>query len=387
MAEFILNSAKIVSIDELDKLRTKTTVDETILTSLRTKFRINEPAGFANTTSIWIHHMTRGETSIHDLDQNARNAVIHIFATAIGASSAFAKAGVSGEVLDTETLAELLALRKWPSAETTAIELAWLSQPITSDEVQELDGYSVFWATADDGFQIWIGRTPFRPPDWSAYLRNADLLLAIVETYGFYVSHEQRRDHRRALLKWRTKRTLYPIALFLVAPVVMAMILLEGRDWEIERFALSDASLLVVYGVGTSLGYSLLRWGGPTVSPVVHIVLLLVGAAFLSIASEWIEGTELLGLSAACAAGFYVTIWKNRDLLSLSTREVADGRFQSAYAIAATWSVVTATVFGAFQVLAYAIDGAFVQGNVFLGFLIIVVVLAVAEFIRSQMAK
>ena len=81
----------------------------------------------------------RHESSIRELDRNARNAVIRVFATAIGASGTFAKAGVSGEVVDPETFSELLALREWPSPETTTIELAYLSQPIPGDEVQELN--------------------------------------------------------------------------------------------------------------------------------------------------------------------------------------------------------------------------------------------------------
>ena len=66
----------------------------------------------------------RHQTSIRELDPSARNAVIRVFAAAIGASNAFAKAGTSGAVLAPETLAELLALHEWPSSETTTIELA-----------------------------------------------------------------------------------------------------------------------------------------------------------------------------------------------------------------------------------------------------------------------
>ena len=234
---------------------------------------------------------------------------------------------------------------------------------------------------------MWISRTPLRPSDQRAYLRNTELLTAIVEAYGFYVSHEHRHDHKRALLNWRLRRFWYPAVLVFLGPVVMGMIVLEQRDWGVEGFALLDASPVVAYFVAALLGYSLLRWGGSTIFNVAYILLLLVAAAFLAIGFDRTEITQLLGLSASCAAGFYVTTWKNWDLLWLTAREVADDRFRSIYTITATWSVVTATCFGAYQILIHAVDGAFVQGDTFLVFLIVVVVLALGEFFRSQIAK
>ena len=258
------------------------------------------------------------ETSIRELDPNVRSMVIRVFATAIGASSAFAKAGVSGGVLDLETFSELLALREWPSPETTTIELAYLSQPIPGDEVRELDGYSVFWATCDVGFQMWIGRTPLRPLDEKAYLRNEELLTAIVEAYGFYISHEHRRDHKHALLKWRAMRYWFPAALVLLAPVVMGIVSLAERGWSIEGLKLLDASPIGAYFFGAFVTYSLLIFGA---------------TVLLAIAFDRTALTQSLGLSISLAAGLYVTAWKNWDLLWPMTREMTGGRFWSFYTI------------------------------------------------------
>ena len=330
----------------------------------------------------------RHESSIRELESNSRNAVIRVFATAIGASSTFAEAGVSGAVLDLETFSELLALREWPSAETTTIELAYLSQPIPGDEVRELDGYSVFWATSDDGFEMWIGRTPLRPLDERAYLRNVELWTAIVEAYGFYLSYEHRRDYKRALLKWRIMQYWFPATLLLLAPVVIGIVVLAQRGWSVEGFKLLDVSPIGGYFLGAFVTYSLFRWGRSTIVRIGYGLLIFGATAFLAIAFDRAELTQLLGLSTSFAAGLYVTAWKNWDLLWLTGREIADGRFWSVYIILATLAVVTSTTFGAYQALTRAVDGTFLGGNPFLVVpVVVVVVLALAEYVRSQIAK
>ena len=330
----------------------------------------------------------RHELSIRELDSNSRNAVIRVFATAIGASSAFAEGGVSGAVLDLETFSELLALREWPSAETTTIELAYLSQPIPGDEVRELDGYSVFWATSDDGFEMWIGRAPLRPLDERAYLRNAELLTAIVEAYGFCLSDEHRRAYKGALLKWRIMRYWFPATLLLLAPVVVGIVVLAHRDWSVAGFKLIDAIPIGGYFFGAFATYCLLRWGGSTIFRVGYVLFIFGATAFLAIAFGRTELTQLLGLSTSLAAGLYVTAWKNWDLLWLTTREIADGRFWSVYTILATWAGVTSVTFGAYQALTRAVDGTFLGGDPFLVVpVVVVVVLALAEYVRSQIAK
>ena len=330
----------------------------------------------------------RHELAISELDSNSRNEVIRVFATAIGVSSTFAEAGVSGAVVDTETFLELLALREWPSAETTPIELAYLSQPIPGDEVRELDGYSVFWATSDDGFEMWIGRAPLRPLDERAYLRNAELLAAIVEAYGFYVSDEHRGACKRALLKRRIMRYWFPATLLLLAPLVMGIVTLAQRDWSVEGFKLLDVSPIGASFFGACLTYSLLTWGRSTIFKLGYVLLIFGATAFLAMALGRTELTQLLGLSTSLAAGLYVTAWKNWDLLWLTAREIADGRFWSVYTILATWAVVTSATFGAYQALTRAVDGTFLGGDPFLVVpVVVVVVLALAEYVRSQIAK
>ena len=330
----------------------------------------------------------RHESSIRELDRNARNAVIRVFATAIGASGTFAKAGVSGEVVDPETFSELLALREWPSSETTTIELAYLSQPIPGDEVRELDGYSVFWATCDDGFEMWISRSARRPSDESAYLRNAELVAAIVEAYGFYVSDEHRRDWKRALLKWRAMRYWLPWALLLLAPVVMGIVVLAQRGWSVEGFELLDSSPIGAYFFGACLTYCLLRRGRSTIFRVGYVLLIFGATAVLAIAFDRTELTQLLGLSMSLGAGLYVTAWKNWDLLWLNARELTRGRFWSTYVILVTWAGVASVTFSAYQALTRALDGTFLGGDPFLIVpVVVIVVLGLAEYVRSQIAE
>jgi len=330
----------------------------------------------------------RQESSIRELNPDALNAVIRVFATAIGASDAFEQAGVSGSVLDIETFSELLALREWPSAKTTTIELAYLSQPILGDEVRELDGYSVFWATSDDGFELWIGRTPRRPLDERGYLRNGELVDAIVKAYGFYVSDEHRRAWKHYRWKRRVVRYWFPGVLLLLAPLVMGIVVLAQRGWSVEGFVWLDVSPIGAYLFGALGTYSLLKWGRSTIFKVGYVLLILGATAVLAIAFDRTELTQMLGLSASLAAGLFVTAWRNWDLLWLTAREIADGRFWSTYTILATWAGVTSTTFGAYQALTRAMDGTFLGGDPFLIVpVVVVVVLALAEYVRSQIAK
>ena len=328
------------------------------------------------------------ELSISELDSNSRNEVIRVFATAIGVSSTFAEAGVSGAVVDPETFSELLALSEWPSAETTPIELAYFSQPIPGDVVRELDGYSVFWATSDDGFEMWIGRGPLRPLDGRAYLRNAEFLTAIVEAYGFYVSDEHRRDSRRWLLRRRVMRYWFPAALLLLAPVFMGIVVLAQRGWSVEDFKLLDVSPVGAYFFGAFATYCLRRWGRSTIFRVGYVLIIFGATAVLAIAFDRTELTQLLGLSTSLAAGLYVTAWKNWDLLWLNARDVVRGRFWSLYVILATWAGVTSVTFSAYQALTRTLDGTFLGGDPYLVVpVVVVVVLGLAEYVRSQIAK
>lgn len=330
----------------------------------------------------------RQEWSIRELDPTTRSAVIRVFAEAIGAASTLAEAGVAGEVVSLEAFRELLGLREWPSAEATMIELAYLSRPIPGDEVGELDGYSVFWATRDDGYEVWIGRSAVRPSDRKAYLRNKELLVAVVEAYGFYVSDGHRRDWTRYRLKRRVVRFWLPAAVWLLIPVIMGIVMVAERGWSVGDFELIDASLVGAYLFGSGVTYCLLRWGGSTPFRVGYVLVFFGANIFLAIAFDRTELTQSIGLFMSLVAGLYVTAWKNWDLLWLNGRDVLEGRFVSLYAILATWAGVASATFGAYQALTRAVDGTFLGGDPYLVVPVIVVgVLVLAEYVRSQIAK
>lgn len=343
-----------------------------------------------STHNVRTESMTDQDRTIRDLSRAERDLVIRTFAHAIGAASALEKARASKSVMAPEDFVALLSLTEWPPTETTAIELAWLSKPIPEGECQELNGYSVFWASADDGFQIWIGRTPFRPSDKYAYLRNDEIMLAIIETYRVYLSPKHRRTHRLALLHWQIKRALLPVLVLLVAPAIMTGIFLEGQEWRLQNLSIVHFSPIMVYVVASIAGYFAGRPHAATPVRVIYCLSMLIGAAFLTLKlddSSDIEIIDIIGIAASGAVGYWATMWKNWGLLWLTGREVMDERFRSTYTIMATWAVVAATGYGAFQVLKYAIKGAFSEGHISLFFLIAVIVFALGEFLRSQIEQ
>lgn len=334
--------------------------------------------------------MTHRGRTIRDLSRAERDLVIRTFAHAIGAASDWEKARASRAIVTPEDFVTQLSLKEWLSTETTAIELAWLSEPIPESEHQELNGYSVFWASEGNGFQIWIGRTPFRPSDKSAYLRNEEVLQAIIETYWIYITPQQRRTHRLAILRWRIQRALIPVLVFLVAPVIMTGIVLEGQEWRLQDLRIVDFSSTIAYSIASIAGYLAWKVYGATPMRVIYCLFILAGAAFLPLKFDGIGGTKavnVLGIAASGLVGFWVTTWKNQRLLWLTWQEVFDDRFRSTYKITTTWAVVAVTGFGTFQVLRYAINGAFLEGNTFLFFLIAVILLALGEFLRAQIEQ
>ena len=126
------------------------------------------------------------QTSIREMTKAQRGAAIRALTDAIGASDVFEQMGRAGEVVGVDDINNLLTLSDWPSADSTSMELAWLSAPLQGSSNPKFDGYSVFWSLTHDGFAVWTGRTPDRPTNEKACLRNHEVATAIAEAYGFF---------------------------------------------------------------------------------------------------------------------------------------------------------------------------------------------------------
>ena len=112
--------------------------------------------------------MAERNRSIRDLNQNELDHVINKLVDAIGASTSLEKAGRTGSIMESEVVQAKLSLPQWPPPQSTPIELAWFSEPLGTSPHGTLNGHSVFWALTDDGFQVWIGRTPYKPESTEA---------------------------------------------------------------------------------------------------------------------------------------------------------------------------------------------------------------------------
>ena len=151
------------------------------------------------------------EISIRELTSVEREAVIRALTTAIGAEDAFERMVHAHGVIDAETVNVLLSLPDWPPPDSSPIELAWLSAPIQGPETSRIARYSVFRSLTHDGFAVWICRTPHKPTNEDAYLRNDEVAVAVAETYGFFFSSEDRHRHNVAKAKRHLRTVLVPL--------------------------------------------------------------------------------------------------------------------------------------------------------------------------------
>ena len=82
------------------------------------------------------------QTSICEMTKVQRGAVIRAWADAIGASEAFEQMGRVGKVTSVDEINSLLALSDWPSADSTPMELAWLSIPVPDSKGNYIESYT-----------------------------------------------------------------------------------------------------------------------------------------------------------------------------------------------------------------------------------------------------
>ena len=305
--------------------------------------------------------MATQHLSIRDINERELDHVIKKLMDAIGATGSLEKAGRTGSVMESEVVKAKLALTQWPAPQTTATELAWISEPLGNSTYSRLYGYSVFWSQMDDGFQVWIGRTPHKPSSDSEYLRNEEILEAIAQTYSFYLSHVQRRVNRSAKLGRIIRRFGIPFTILLLIPALLLAILFATKGIPLKDLKFVDVSTIAAYVIAATVGYVSWLAYGSIGAMVTYCLFLVVGSAFLLLNPGWETEANALSVLAPLIVGFWVTWWKHQDLLWMTGSRVVSGRFRSTLTILATWAVATATAYGAHTLLRLSIDEALAQ--------------------------
>jgi len=327
------------------------------------------------------------QTSIHEMTKAQREAAIRAFADAIGASDVLEQMGRTGEVVGVDDINSLLALSNWPSAESTPMELAWLSAPLQSSGDPEIDGYSVFWSLTHDGFAVWTGRTPDRPTNEEACLRNHEVATAIAETYGFFLSPEARRDHRVSEVRRRLRTISAPLLWLLVVPSAMFGLLVATLDAPIQEWTFWDVYTLVFYSAASVVVYMTWKLYGTTASLALVMVAYAVWAAVLPLKPGSGEAAKEYTLLVPLFVAFYVVWFKHRDILwaTMTWQEFLDDKFKGLMTMAGTASVVAATVFGAYELLRLAVKEIVEKDDVLRAGAMVVVVAALLTFLLKEL--
>ncbi len=331
--------------------------------------------------------MAEHNRSIRDLNQNELDHVINKLVDAIGASTSLEKAGRTGSIMESEVVQAKLSLPQWPPPQSTPIELAWFSEPLGTSPHGTLNGHSVFWALTDDGFQVWIGRTPYKPSSASAYLQNEEVVEAIAKTFGFYLSGALRRDNKLTILRRRVRRAMIPFILLVFIPTALLAVLLTTEETYLKDLKFNDVSTIVAYVVAVTVGYIAWLVYGSIGLMVTYCLYLVVGSAFLPLKPGWETEADGLEIVVPLIVGFWVTWWKHQDLIWMRGGQILNGRFRSTLTILATWSVATATAYGAHTLLRLSIDQAFGKGDVRLAFMIVIAAIALGELLRRELKR
>ena len=328
------------------------------------------------------HH----QTSIREMTKAQRGVVIRALADAIGVSDVFEQMGQTGRVSDIDEVNSLLTLSNWPSANSTATELAWLSVSLPSSRDLTFDGYSIFWSLTHNGFAVWIGRTPDRPASEKACLSNDEVATAVAEAYGFFLSPQARRDHRMSETRRRLRAVFTPLLWFLVVPSAMFGVLLATLDAPIRDWHLWDMYTLLFYVVAAPLVYVSWKLYGSIAPFALSMVAYVVWAAILPLKPGW-EGEERgLAITVPFLIAIYVVQFKHRDILwaTMTWREFLDDKFKGMMTMAGTASVVAATMFGAYELLRLAIKEIVEKDDMLRAGGIVVVVIALITFLLKE---
>ena len=313
-----------------------------------------------------------------------RNYVIRTLTDAIGASHDFERLGRRQHVADLETVKDLLALGEWPPTDSTPIELAWLSKPLQNPEFTGLRGYSVFWSLTDDGFAVWVSRTPHKPTAKSQFIINDEVLDGIATTFGFFLSYEDRSRHRWARFRRRFRLFGVPALLLLVAPSLMLWALLVTQELSLNELRIEHLITNIAYVIAAILLPTSWALYGPQGAYVALLVSVVVWLSFLPLKPGWETEGPGLAIVAAAFVAFHVTRTKHRDLWLMSWREILDDRFRSGVTIFGTLAVVGGAVFGVYELLRFAIDEVFITGNIFRGIMIVIVAIGLATYLTRE---
>ena len=314
--------------------------------------------------------------------------VIRALADAIGVSDVFEQMGQTGKVVSLDEVNSLLTLSDWPSADSTPVELAWLSIPLQGSRDPKLDGYSIFWSLTQDGFAVWIGRTPDRPASEKACLSNDEVATAIAETYGFFLSPQARRDHRMSEIRRRLRTISTPLLWLLVVPAVMFGILLVTLDAPMREWGIWDVYTLVFYTAAAWVVYATWKlYRSSTASIAMVMVAYAVWAAVLPLKPGSEEAAREYALLVPIFVSIYVVQFKHRDILwaEMTWREFFSDKFRGMLTMAGTASVVGATVFGAYELLRLAVKEVVEKDDVLRAGAIVVVVVALFVFLLREL--
>ena len=345
--------------------------------------------GFAEDTQM-IADLEHRQTSICEMTKAQRGAVIQALADAIGVSNVFEQMGRKGEVVGIDEINSLLILSDWPSADSTPMELAWLSIPLPDSKDLTFNGYSIFWSLTHNGFAVWIGRTPDRPASEKTCLSNDEVANAVAEAYGFFLSPQARRDHRMLETRRCLRTAFTPLLWLLVVPAAMFGVLLATLDapvrdwrlWDIYTPAFYTAASLTVYAT-----WKLYR--STTVSIALVMVAYAVWAAVLPLKPGSEEAAREYAIIVPLFVSIYVVQFKHRDILlaEMTWREFFNDKFRGMLTMAGTASVVAATVFGAYELLRLAVKEIVENDDVLRAGAMVVVVVALFVFLLKELRR
>ena len=309
-------------------------------------------------------------------------------AGAIGASDVFEQMGRAGGVVSKDEVNSLLTLSDWPSADSTPMELAWLSAPLQGSGDPNLDGYSVFWSLTHDGFAVWVGRTPSRPTNRKACLCNHEVASATAEAYGFFLSSKARRDHRMSEVRRHLRTVSAPLLWLLVLPSAMFGLLLWTLDEPIREWVFWDVYTPVSYTAVSLTVYAAWKlYRSPTACIALVMVAYAVWAAVLPLKPGSEEAAKEYAIIVPLFVSIYVVQFKHRDILwaEMTWREFFNDRFRGLLTMAGTASVVAATVFGAYELLRLAVKEIVEKDDALRAGAMVVVVVALFVFLLKEL--
>ena len=334
-----------------------------------------------------IADLEHRQTSIREMTKVQRRAVIRALADGIGVSNVFEQMGRTGKVVGIGEINSLLTLSDWPSADSTPMELAWLSIPVPDSKDLTFDGYSIFWSLTHNGFAVWIGRTPDRPTSEKTCLSNDEVATAVAEAYGFFLSPQAKRDHRVSEIRRLLRTTFTPLLWLLVVPAIMFGILLATLDAPMREWGIWDVYTPVFYTAAAWVVYATWRLYRHTATIVMVMVAYAVWAAILPLK----PGSEAAAREYAVLVPFFVSFYvvqvKHRDILwrEMARREYFSDKFKGMWTMAGTASVVAATVFGAYELLRLAVKEIVEKGDVLRAGAMVVIVVALFVFLSKEL--